>query len=267
MPPRIEQDPTNDTCPNYREDEYEPMRVVFMRAGGQDGQELTEDAAVERLGQIWQESHQRKLEAWRVQVEAEEQERRQQEEVERQREEEERQRQEEERRRQEEEAEREEERIGGRSRKLKPIKFAQDRLVSTHIINRPSPYAVNKLKTRAYVEIDYFSKRGCALAAKEPLKGSNDALGLTQVNGSVIGFQPISTLRPLKDIRQDEELTWDEVGQARHTMIRQMMTLGEGVWPTEALQMMVDFYSRGLRRGGPGHVSSKSEERVVRGLD
>jgi hypothetical protein len=53
----------------------------------------------------------------------------------------------------------------------------------------------------------------------------------------------MSALKPVKGIRPDEELNWAEINQGRHNMMRQMLKLGDDVWPTYAVEGWTDLYS------------------------
>ncbi|EFI28266.1 hypothetical protein CC1G_14290 [Coprinopsis cinerea okayama7 len=158
---RIERDPTNDVCPDFEQEEFEEIREALKRVGGEGGGELTEEQVIEKLRQAWQSRHDRAVQQWQEQVQADEEEERR-----REAEEEEERRLEEERRRREEEEEEEERRnveAGGRKTTKKPIIFDANRGIGDTITNRPASYALNKLKNRAYVQLDYFTKRGCTL--------------------------------------------------------------------------------------------------------
>jgi hypothetical protein len=107
--------------------------------------------------------------------------------------------------------------------------FDPDTIVPAYIAPRPSGYAINKLKNLQYVELDYFTIKGCNEAQHERETTSNhDTLGLTRID-NVAMFQPISSLKPSKSIRRDEELSWDEMVVAKNKMIELMAE--SGVWP------------------------------------
>lgn len=191
-----------------------------------------EEQAVRRLEEIWQTAHRRQVEAWEAQREEEEARRREEEE-------------EEERRRQEEEErergrQEEERRKQGGTKKV--FAWDNDRGVASNLVNRPAQYALNKLAAVAYVEVDYFTARGCRLAQQDRQTTSADAVGVTQIDGH-LSLQSMAALKPVKGIRSDEELTWPEINQGRHNMMRQMLKLGPDIWPVYAVEGWTDLYS------------------------
>jgi hypothetical protein len=102
-------------------------------------------------------------------------------------------------------------------------------VVSGHITPRPSGYALNKIKNLQYVELDYFTIKGCHEAQLEREVTSNhDTLGLTRLD-SMDMFQPISSLKPLKNVRRDKDLSWEEMVVAKNKMLEHMAD--SGVWP------------------------------------
>jgi hypothetical protein len=146
--PRIERDPTQDTCPDYQLEEYEEMRNLWTAGVEEGDREAAEERAVRRLEEIWQTAHRRQVEAWEAQQEEEER-RRNEEEEERRRREEEREGEERERRRREEE----ERRKQGSTKKV--LAWDNDNGIASSLVNRPAQYALNKLAAVAYVEVDY----------------------------------------------------------------------------------------------------------------
>ena len=71
--------------------------------------------------------------------------------------------------------------------------------------------------------------RGCNEAQRERETMSNhDTFGLTRVE-NVAMFQPISSLKPLKNIHCNEELSWDEMVIAKNKMVDFMNE--SGTWP------------------------------------
>ncbi|KAF9004285.1 hypothetical protein BDQ17DRAFT_1424725 [Cyathus striatus] len=59
---RIDKDPSDDTCPDYRDEDREEERLLLM--GDTERPVMTEDEAVEKLEKIWQIKHQKRVVAW-----------------------------------------------------------------------------------------------------------------------------------------------------------------------------------------------------------
>ncbi|KAF9004351.1 hypothetical protein BDQ17DRAFT_1325722 [Cyathus striatus] len=80
----------------------------------------------------------------------------------------------------------------------------------------------NKINAQGYVEMDYFTLRGCSLAKENSSAMGTDALGLININANIKG---------INDIWKDHKLTWSEVNQARHMMMKYIMKNKDDVWP------------------------------------
>ncbi|KAF8991586.1 hypothetical protein BDQ17DRAFT_1254794, partial [Cyathus striatus] len=78
---------------------------------------------------------------------------------------------------------------------------------------RPAQYAVNKIQAQAHVEMDYITRWGCMCASEGSILSTTYTLGIINENGQ-IALKVIATVKPLKNIRQDNQLTWREVSQA-----------------------------------------------------
>ncbi|KAF8987334.1 hypothetical protein BDQ17DRAFT_1258679, partial [Cyathus striatus] len=107
---------------------------------------------------------------------------------------------------------------------------------------RPAQYAINRVRAGAYVEMDYFTKRGCMHAVEGAGASTTETLGITNENGR-IALQTIAAVRPLKEIRRDEQLSWGEVSQARHTLLRTMAKAGGAIWDQDLLDSFADFFA------------------------
>jgi hypothetical protein len=83
--------------------------------------------------------------------------------------------------------------------------FDPTRRVSEWIPPRPASYALEKLNDFEYVELDYFT-----------------------------------ALRPSKNIRKDEDLTWEEMLEAKNTMLHFMAQ--SGLWPTAHAESLAAFF-------------------------
>ncbi|KAF9012341.1 hypothetical protein BDQ17DRAFT_1232438 [Cyathus striatus] len=71
---------------------------------------------------------------------------------------------------------------------------------------------------------------------------TTETLGITSENGR-IALQTIVAVRPLKEIWTDKQLSWGEVSQARHTLLRIMEKAGEAIWDQELLDSFTDFFT------------------------
>ena len=228
--PRIEVDPTQETCPSFEDPEWEFLRQNMVDAH-QGVPALTMDEASQRMKEAWARAHQRKLDAWNAQV--------QQDQVEQERiDGETRDAQEAQRVQQEKEAEEMRKEVDKKKPKLNSID--QNLYVGKFIAARPATYALNKLSNLEYVELDYFTPKGCREAAADSNKSvSQDTLTFTQV-GDSFAIRPMAALRPSKHIRSDEELSWEEMMDAKNVMLHFMAK--SRVWEDEHATALATFY-------------------------
>ncbi|PPR00595.1 hypothetical protein CVT24_005446 [Panaeolus cyanescens] len=234
-------DPTKNTCPSFEDEEYSAIRQALI-AGHQGPDAMTDEAAVAKLKETWTNSNARKIEAWNQQ-EAQRKER----EAEEERAAQEAAAAEQERKRMEKEAEDEAERKAAEKKKPKINSFDANKSISSYIEPRPSSFAINKLDNLGYVELDYFTDRGCRQAQEEVEQAShNTTFGLTSLGGNGasdsggLGLQPLSSLRPLKGIRRDQDLSWSETVSAKNTMISWMFK--SKAWPEQHVQCTAKFF-------------------------
>ena len=226
----IDNDPTQAVCPSFEDPKWEFLRLSVVNAH-QGVQPLTTEEAAQQMKDAWVCENQRKVDAWNVQqqqdlVEQEEQARIA--------------RDTEEARRAQQEAEAEEARKETDKKKPKLKSFNQERQIEKWIEARPAAYALNKLNNLEYVELDYFTPRSCKEAMADTNKSvSNDTLTFTQ-QGDSFAIRPLAALKPSRHIRNDEELTWEEMMDAKNIMLHYMGK--SGVWEDEHALCVATFY-------------------------
>jgi hypothetical protein len=228
--PRIVEDPTRAVCPSFQDPEWEFLRQTMIDAH-QGDQPLTAEDAAQRLKDTWARENQRKIAAWNIQLEEDRVEQDERDRVARE---------EEDAQRAQHEREAEEQRRDAERKKPKLNLFDPNRLVSKWIEPRPAPYAITKLDNLEYVELDYFTMRGCNEAAADVNRSiSLDTLTLSQV-GDTVAMRPLASLRPSKHIRSDEELSWEEMLDAKNTMLHFMGKSGN--WPAAHAESIAAFF-------------------------
>lgn len=224
--PRIAENPTDEICPDYASEEWAHVRQDMIDAHAGEPP-LSNNAAIAQLRATWQALHNRKVIQWNEQQEEDRQ-------VAEER------REEEERRRAEAEKELEDQRREQERKKPKINVFDPQRSVDDWIAPRPSAFALNKIHNIEYIELDYFTPHGCKQVQNEHEKTSNnDTFSITRVD-DVIGLQPISSLKPSKNIRRDEELSWGEITSAKNTML-QCITKAK-TWPQGHVMALASFF-------------------------
>ena len=228
--PRILEDPTRAICPNFEGAEWEFLRQPLIDAHLGD-QPLTLDEVTQRMKAAWSRENDRRIIAWNAQLEEDRAEQEEQGRVAQE---------EEDARLALQEREAEEQRKEAEKKKPKLHPFDRKRSVGTAIQPRPASYALNKISSLEYIELDYFTERGCRLAnADTPKSISHDTLAFTQIEDT-IAIRPLAAMRPSKHIRSDEELSWEDFMDAKNSMLSFMEE--SGVWPEEHAKSLANFF-------------------------
>ena len=228
--PRITEDPTRATCPSFEDPEWEFLRQSMVDAHQGDQAFTLEDAA-QQMKDIWARENERKIAAWNDQLEQDqavqdEQDRLAQEE--------------EDARRIQRDKEVEEQRKEAERKRPKLGDFDASLPVERWIEPRPSSYAVQKLDNLEYLELDYFTQRACREATVDAHKSINqDTMAITQL-GDSFAFRPMSALKPSKHIRNDEDLSWEEMLDAKNLMLHFMAK--SGLWPVKHAEALATFF-------------------------
>ncbi|KAH9012070.1 hypothetical protein EDB85DRAFT_1877935 [Lactarius pseudohatsudake] len=228
--PRILDDPTQAVCPSFESADWNFL-VQSMIDAHQGPPPLTQDEATQRLKDTWARENATKIAAWNVQAEQDQAEKDEldrlaQEEVDAQL------------------AqclkEAEEQRKEVERKKPKLNSFDPDRVIGDSIEPRPAPYAVNKLNNLEYIELDFFTTKGCKEASADTGRSiSHDTLAFAQLEDTIT-VRPLAAVRSSKNIRNDEDLSWEEMLQAKNTMLRLMAK--SATWSATHAQALAAFF-------------------------
>ncbi|KAH8993351.1 hypothetical protein EDB83DRAFT_2239078 [Lactarius deliciosus] len=228
--PRIQDDPTRATCPSFESAEWDFLRQTMVDAH-QGVVLLTPEEATQKLKDTWARENDAKVTAGNAQVE---QDHTEQEELDRLAQEE-ADAQLAQRKKEVEDQFREAER-----KKPKLNDFDPDQGIGDWIEARPAPYTINKLNNLEYVELDYFTTKGCNEASTDASGVvSQDTLAFTQLDGTIT-VRPLAVVRSSRNIRNDEDLSWEEMLQAKNVMLRYMAK--STTWPDIHAQSLAAFY-------------------------
>jgi len=222
--PRINQDPTDVACPDFAGAAYAAIRQVMANNG-----QIDNGQAVEQLTAAWNQTHAQEINAWNQQVQVDLAE---QEELTRLAEEEEG------RHRAEDEHLKEEEKREQEKKRPKINDFDEGRMVSDHIMPRPSQYAIGKLKSFNFVELWYFTDEGCSEAQDSSRTQSDNAYGLTRVD-NLVALKPVALFKASRNVIQDADLTWRQMNIGKNTMLRYMDLCD---WLQKHIQSFAHFY-------------------------
>ncbi|KAI9434225.1 hypothetical protein H4582DRAFT_2060406 [Lactarius indigo] len=223
-------DLTWDICPSFQGNEWDFLcqTMIDTHLGVEP---LTEEGAALQLKEAWARENSNKITAWNEQLEQ----------VRTEQEEQDMQVQEEEDVQQVlQDKETEEQHKEVEKKKLRLNPFDPNRSLGKYIEPRPAQYALNKINNLEYVELDYFTLRGCKEAASDSNKSvSQDTLAFTQVEGSFT-IHPLAMIRPSRGIRCNKDLSWEEMFSTKNTMLHFM---GKSqTWPTSHAISLAAFY-------------------------
>ena len=139
------------------------------------------------------------------------------------------------------EKEAEEQQKEAESKKPRADTFDPECMVSGMINPRPATYAISKVGNLEYIELDYFMVRSCKEARVDNYKSiSQDTLAFTQLKDT-IAIRPLATMRPSKHIRNDKDLSWEEMLGAKNLILRVMAK--SGAWPVTHVESLALFYA------------------------
>lgn len=116
--------------------------------------------------------------------------------------------------------------------------FDEGRMVSDHILPRPSQFAIGKLKSFNFVELWYFTDEGCREAQDSSRAQSDDAYGLTKVD-DLVALKPVASFKASRNVIPDADLTWRQLNVAKNALIRYMEICN---WPQKHIQSIAHFY-------------------------
>ena len=228
---RILEDPTMAICLSFEGVDWDLLRQSLIDAH-RDNQPLTPDEAMQNPKDTWGRKNHHKVATWNAQLEQDWVEREEQDRLANK---------EEDIRHARCNREDEEQCQEAEKKKPKLNPFNDDATCDNWIELRPSSYALSKIGNLEYVELDYFTIKGCKEAATDANGSvSHDTLAFTQLKDT-IAICPLASLRPSKTIHSDEELSWTEMFEAKNNMLHFMAK--SGVWPEKHARSLALFYA------------------------
>ncbi|KAH9011412.1 hypothetical protein EDB83DRAFT_2192879, partial [Lactarius deliciosus] len=174
--PRINADPNQAVCPSFESDGWEFLRQSMIDAH-QGLLPLTGNEAAQQMKEAWARENANKIIAWNAQLEQDKALQAEQDRLD----------QEAEAARLDQlEKEAEEQRKEAEKKRPKMNSFDPRRCLGDWIEPRPAQYAINKINNLEWVELDYFTLKGCRDAAAESNRSTNqDTLAFTQLGDTI----------------------------------------------------------------------------------
>ena len=130
-------------------------------------------------------------------------------------------------------------------RKPKLGTFSRDTCISNDVALKPSVFAINKLRDMKYVELYCFTPAGCRDHAKQRITSADEVFGFSygiSPDGSVNNFltlKPVSALSHPRKTIPDENLTWEQVRDAKACFLSHIMEAG---WDQEHVDALALFF-------------------------
>jgi hypothetical protein len=223
--PRIVSDPNLQICPDFDSDDFLGIRESIAEAAN-----ITPDQAALNLAASWSAQNNTKIAAWVAQLEADElledaaalaaaqAEAAAQAQLEK---------------------EAADELREAEKKKPKMHTFDVTKSIGTNITQRPSAYALERLRKFEYVELWYFTPEGCNEAALTQRSAADDTFGITRTDSDLMVLKPVATVRASRKAVKDEDLTWDQMEVGSTLMLRNQRQLH---WPEPATDALSIFW-------------------------
>lgn len=96
--------------------------------------------------------------------------------------------------------------------------FDESKMVSDHVMPRPSQFAIVKLKSFNFIELWYFTDEGCAEAQDSSRAQSDDTYGLTKVDNLVV-LKPVASFKASRNVIPDADLMWRKLNIGKNTIL------------------------------------------------
>ncbi len=123
--------------------------------------------------------------------------------------------------------------------------FVQDARVGNEITLKPSIFAINKLRDMKYVELYCFTPAGCRDHANLRTSTADEAFGFSYgfstdgTASSALTLKPISALAHPGKIIPDENLSWEQVRDARACYLSHVV---KAEWDQDHVNTLVLFF-------------------------
>ncbi|KIK81734.1 hypothetical protein PAXRUDRAFT_15075 [Paxillus rubicundulus Ve08.2h10] len=106
------------------------------------------------------------------------------------------------------------------------------------IIPCPSQYAVLKLKNFEFIELWYFSPKGCRDAAKTSTSTMEDTFGISKVD-DILTMRPIATLKQSHNVVNDCDLPISDFFHAKNSFLVHVEHVG---WQKKHINALAEFF-------------------------
>lgn len=110
--------------------------------------------------------------------------------------------------------------------------------VANILISCPSQYAIQKLSVFKFVDLWYFSAKGCAKAASKSTLQADDSLGITKTGGT-FSFKPLAATKASRNVIQDQLLSFESFLYAKNNFL---VYVRKANWPVGNIDTLSLFF-------------------------
>jgi hypothetical protein len=221
---RLESDPNLQICPDFSSADFAAIRATLATASG-----TSSDDAAASLTASWEAQIATKIAAWAAQEQADALAREEAEIATRDAEN---------ALQAQLEKEAADELREAEKKRPKMHTFSSTRSIGTDIVQRPSPYALERLGKFEYVPLWYFTPDGCADAASSQ-RSADDTFSFARSEADTMVLKPVASVRASRKALRDEDLSWDQMEIASSLLLRHQRQLH---WPEPATDALAIFY-------------------------
>ena len=226
MAERINLDLHLEVIPDHAGPHYGTIWATIMQNS------LTEEQAVQALNDLWSQAHVDRIQRWEQQTidDANAAEEAQRVAIEEER-----------CRVEQEQQERDaQQQVETETKKQEMKDFDDNAMVGNYISPRPAQYAIRRIKDFEFVELWYFTSEGCIDTLQHQHTQNDDTFGLSKMDGMVT-LKSVLSLKALKNIVPDTELTFRQMSMAKNTLIPSMSRYE---WTEKAIQVFAQFWTQ-----------------------
>ena len=124
----------------------------------------------------------------------------------------------------------------------------------TEDLERPTSYAIERLRKFEYVPLWYFTEQGLRAADKD--KSYNEDLwDVTKTSDDRLSLRPTATNRPNPNALDDEQLSWEQFLDASNLLCRWLIPAD---WPEDYAKLLLSFFYR---------IQNHQERNILKGKE
>ena len=113
-------------------------------------------------------------------------------------------------------------------------------MVGNYIAPRPSQYAIHWIEEFKFIELWYFTPKGCMDALQHQHTQNDNAFGPSKTDG-LVSLKSVSSLKASRNIVPDAKLSFQQMSMAKNALIPLM---NKYEWTDKAIQVFAQFWTQ-----------------------